>query len=222
MNEVVAEAISVVGAGQDEELIKTFAPQWIWRAIIDMPVMEDNIKVCKIQAKDYMLKKPADMQRFMEIALYDTGGQYIDHVFHTGRSRIYPDTNVYPPALEDENADTCHPVDLSEDQNAFIIGSNGGAVSTAKVRYFAYPLDKDNMPMVRDEEVMMCIHKIRWMASMRENDNQSMIAENERRYKQEADRQRAKRKAAGLSIEKFKTLGAIFNRLIPDFNRSKF
>jgi hypothetical protein len=124
--------------------------------------------------------------------------------------------------LEDENADTCHPVDLSEDQNAFIIGSNGGAVSTAKVRYFAYPLDKDNMPMVRDEEVMMCIHKIRWMASMRENDNQSMIAENERRYKQEADRQRAKRKAAGLSIEKFKTLGAIFNRLIPDFNRSKF
>lgn len=221
LESVVARAISVVGVGIDNELMKNFAREWIWMAVLDLPVSEDNIKVCQIESKNLTMKKPDDMRRFLEIALYDDQDRYIPHVFHAGKKRIYPDTRVFPMSV-DASYECGVPVDLSEDQFAFYIGTNGSNVSYGLVRYFAYPLDKDGMPMIREDDVMTCVYFVRFMASMRRDDNRSAIQQNELLYKQEADRARAKRKSEDLSADKMKTISGIMNRMIPSFNNSNY
>lgn len=222
LNSVVAEAISVVGNGIDDELMKNFARQWIWRAVMDLPVTEDNIKVCEISAKNFTLKKPDDMRKFLELGLYDSSDGYIPHVFHAGKKRIYPDTRIFPTELSSANIAYRPSVDVSEDQYAFYIGSNGPDVSYCKVRYFAYPLDKNGMPLIREDDVMTCVYFVRFMASLRRNENRSEIQQNELLYKAEADRARAKRKSQDLSADKMKTISGVLNRMIPSFNKSSF
>jgi hypothetical protein len=211
INEVVAEAISVVGVTSDDpETLKAFARQWIWRAVQDLPVTEDNIKVCSIDVKNLMMKKPEDMRRFLDIALYDENDCYIPHTFYTGKKRIFPEPT------------DCQPVDLSEDPYAFILGTNGDNVAYGKVRYFAYPIDSDGYPMIREEDVLTCVYYVRLCASMRKNDNRSEIDQNRQMYMREADRARAKRKSMNMSEDKLKTVAKIMNRMIPLFNRSIF
>jgi hypothetical protein len=211
---VVSEALLVIGASGDEA--RLFAQQMVWRAVTDFPVSEDNIKVCRIYQKNLILKKPQDMQQYIEMALYDANGCYIPHVFHAGKKRIYPDTRLYvlDPA--------CIPVDISEDTSSFYLGTNGTDVEYAEVRYFSYPLDSKGMPMIREEDVLTCMYFVRFMWSLRKSDNRSEIQQNELLYKQEADRARARRKMADISNDKAKTIAKVLNRMIPNFNRSRF
>ncbi len=221
LNEVVAEAIAVVGdGGQDAETLKALARQWVWRAIIDLPVTEDNIEVCRIDVKNLVMKKPDGMRRFLDIALYDINGNYVPHRFHSGKKRIFPDTRIFPSNVNDENNPVIVPADLSEDPYGFYLGTNGSTVSYGMVRYYAYPLDRDKMPMIPEEAVQMCVYFVRFSASMKKNTNRSEIQQNELLYKQEADRVRARYKAS--HNDNGKTIGDIFNRMIPDFNRSYF
>lgn len=220
LNEVVNEAIASVGRGSDDETLKALGRQWVWRAIIDLPVTEDNIKVCRIDAKNLVMKKPSDMRRFIEIALYDSTGCYIPHVFHSGKKRIYPDTRIFPSSVNDENNPVIVPADLSEDPYGFYLGTNGSTVAYGMVRYFAYPVDKDGMPLIPEEAVQMCVYFVAFSASRRRNENRSEIQQNELLYKQEADRVRARYKSSHNDNQK--TIGQIFNRMIPDFNRSAF
>lgn len=219
---VVSEAISLVGDGTDKEVLKNFARQWIWRELIDLPVTDDNIKVCDIFAKNLILKKSGDMRKFIEIALYDVNNNYLPHVFYSGKKRIYPDTRIIPAGQNTDNNPVVVPVDLSEDEYGFYIGTNGSAVSYAKVRYYSYPLDKDGLPMIREEDVQTMVYRVRLNASLKKNDNRSEIDQNRQLYVIEADRARAKRKVSDKSTATMKTLGAIMNRMIPDFNRSNF
>jgi hypothetical protein len=220
LNEVVSEAIAVVGAGQDDEVLKALARQWCWRAIIDLPVTEDNMKVCRIDVKNLIMAKPKDMRRFAEIALYDEAGCYIPHIFHSGKKRIYPDARIFPSAVNDENNPVVVPADLSEDPYAFYLGTNGSTVAYGMVRYYAYPVDKDDMPLIPEEAVQMCVYFVRFSASLRKNENRSEIQQNELLYKQEADRVRARYKSSHTDNQK--TIGMLFNRMIPNFSRSEF
>lgn len=221
LDDVVAEALSIVGDDQDKEMLKLLARQWAWRAVLKLPVSDDNIKVCKIEAKNLFLKKPSDMRRYLDMALYDANGGYLHHVYHKGQKRIYPDFTRFPTASNSNNPPQCDPVDLSEDAHAFYIGTNGSDVSYALVRYFAYPLDNRGMPMIREEDVLTCVYFIRLCASQKKNNNRSEIAQNKEFYDQEADIQRARRKSV-ISEDEKRTLTSIMNRMIPDFQKKTF
>lgn len=221
MDEVVALAMTLVGDGQDKEFLKAVSRQWVWEAIKDMPVTEDNMQVCEVKAKNLMIKKPADMRRFTDIALYDCNDHIVPHQFHAGKKRIYPE--VFHMVQDSNDSDRfCFPVDVSEDRYSFIIGSNGPHVDYAKIRYFAWPVDNQGEPMIRQDDQMMCVHFIRWCSAMKRNNNQSEIAQAGQNYKDEADRRRAAYKKNNSSTDKNKTIGALFNRMIPSFNRNPY
>jgi hypothetical protein len=225
LDSVVAEALTVIGASGDDEVARLLARQWAWRACVDMPVTEDSIKVSRVYPKNLLLKKPSDMQKFLEIALYDVNGNFIPHEFHGGKTRIYPNIDsVRTTSTNTDGTTTTHyfPVDLSEDIHNFVLGTNATAVAYADVRYFSYPIDNSGMPLIREDDVLTCVYFIRFMWSLRKNDNRGEIQQNELLYKQEADRARAKRKAADLSQDKAKSIAATMNRMIPNFNRSRF
>lgn len=230
LDSVVSEAISVIGLSGDDELAKNFCRQWVWRCASTFPITDDMIEVSKVDMKNLIIKKPTSAKRVLEIALYDANDCYIPHIHHSGKKRIYPNVEDYSYTVttnegtDDEETTTYYgPVDLSEDDKAFYIGTNGeNSVSYAQIRYFKYPLDTDGMPLIREEDVQTCVYFCRFMWSLRKNENQSEIQQNERMYKQESDIARARRKSADISNETRKRIASDLNRLIPNFNRSRF
>lgn len=221
LDSVVDEAMLVVGKDNENELLKNIARQWVWRAMQDFPVTEDEIKVCRLYPKNLMFKKPDDMRQHLELALFDSAGNFIPSVYHAGKKRIYPDMRVLT-TISDGEVPVYAPVDYSADQFSFILGSNGTSVAYADVRYYAYPIDSKGLPMIDENAVQTLIYYIRFNASMRNNENQSQIQLNREMYQVEADRYRAKKKAATLNNDERKKIAAIRNRMLPNFNRSQF
>ena len=228
LDSVVAEAIATLGLSGDDDLAKNFCRQFIWRFVVDLPITDDSMKVAKVFPKNLILKKPADMRRGLDIALYNSADCLIPHKFHSGKSRIYPNTEEFSYSVttnegtDDEETTTYYlPVDLSEDGQAYYIGTNGTEVAYAQIRYFAYPLDKAGQPMIREEAVEAATLFCRYKWSLRVNQNQSEIANNERMYKMEADRCRARLKSLDMSDEHRKAIAASMNRMMPNFNRSR-
>jgi hypothetical protein len=229
LDSVVSEGLSIIGLSGDDELAKNFARMWAWRAVIDMPITDDTIKVAKVYPKNLILKKPQDMRRALEVALYDASDCLIPHCFSSGKTRIYPNVEQYSYTVTtdagtaDQETTTYYlPVDLSEDAYAYYLGTNAlNTVAYAQIRYFGYPLDKDGFPMIREEAVQACMYYIRLNWSLRKNENQSEIANNRLMYQQESDRCRARLKSLDMSEENRKEIAALMNRMLPNFNRSR-
>ena len=221
LDSVVAEAISILGLSGDDDLAKNFCRQWIWRFVVDLPITDDAIKVTKVYPKNLIIKKPVDMRRGLDVALYDASDCLIPHQFHNGRKRMYPD--VEGSAYTNSEGETVYfNVDLSEDGTAYYLGTNGSDVSYAQIRYFSYPLDSSGQPMIREEAVEAATLCCRYKWSLRKNENQSEISNNRLMYQQESDRCRARLKSLDMSEETRKAIAASMNRLLPNFNRSRF
>ena len=225
---VVSRALTIIGLSGDDEVVKNLAREWVWLAVLDLPITNDALKVTKIYPKNLILRKPSDFRRGVDVALYDASDCLIPHKFHSGRERIYPNVEEYSYSVttgtDDEQTTTYYaPVDLSESKEAYYLGTNAGDnVAYAKVRYFSYPVDSTGFPMIPEEASETCMFYVRWMHSLRKNENQSEIANNERIYKLTADRCRARMKSFEMSEETRKTIASLMNRMLPNFNRSRF
>jgi hypothetical protein len=216
IDEVVAEAKSVISTAdeQDEILMR----QWVWRGLQDVGIAQDEIQVCTIYPKNFLAKKPADCRAILDIALYDSEGCQIKHVFRTGKKRLYPIAANAPAVVSDDEVNPLW-VDVSEDRTNLILGSNATTVASVGIRYFSYPLDVDGLPMIRQDEVMALVYFCRFMWSLRKNDNRSEIEQNRNMWLLESDRARARKKL--INNEQLKTITAVWRSLIPN-TRDKF
>jgi hypothetical protein len=205
IDEVVAESVATLGDVENEEMAKIFARQWIWRGLQDLGVADEDIKVCKILAKNYLIPKPKEMRRFLDIAIYDVEGNELAYTFRSGRKAIH-------------NTETWDGIDLSESDTAIVIGTNGADVSYAWFRYYSYPLSDKGLPMVREDEVEALTLLVRYKWSLRKNDNQSEIAQNRQMWAMEADRARAKKKSY-MSVAQKNAIDRSWMNLLPGNER---
>lgn len=217
LNSVIAEAISITPDTDASDW--SIARQWGMTALSQLGVAEDEIAVCSITAKNLILKKPKDMRQYIEMALYDVNGCWIPHIFRAGKKRIYPDSRIDTSTDEIPRIVS---VDVSEDKNAFYLGTNGTDVSYATVRYYSYPLDDNGFPMIREDEKFAIMCYIRWAKSAKKNENQSEIANNWTQWAWQCDRAMAHKKASGMSNDKAKTIARAWVSLLPNFNYNKF
>jgi len=221
LNAVIAEAISITPDTDAADW--SIARQWAMTALEQLGTSEDEIQACTITAKNLILKKPKDMRHYIEMALYDANGVYVPHTFRAGKKRIYPDTRISPATtISPSDPPYTVSVDVSEDQTAFYLGTNGADVAYAAVRYYAYPLDNNGYPMIRQDEKFAIMCYIRWAKSAKKNENQSEIANNWTQWAWQNDRVVARKKAMSLSNDKAKTISRSWVRLLPNFNYSKF
>lgn len=228
-DEVVSESILTLGLSGDDELAKNFARTWIWRGLQRLGSSDDQIEVSRVDAKNLLIKKPPKMRRFDAIALYDSSDNYIPHVFHSGTSRIYPNVESYSydvvlneGTADQETVTYTLPVDLSENRNAFVIGTNGACVSYALIRYWGVPVDSSGEPLIQECEVEALTLYVRYKWSQRKNENQSEIAVNKQAWAEAADWTIAHKKSVDNHGEKKKQQAALLNRMLPNFNRSRF
>ncbi len=218
LNAIISEALSITPDTDASDW--AIARQWAVTALMQLGTSEEEINVCDITAKNFVLMKPKDMRQYIEMALYDANGCYIPHIFRAGKKRIYPDITSYFYQGTEADRPIYLPVDVSEDTQAFYLGTNATSVAYAKVRYFSYPLDADGMPMIREDEKTAIMWYIRLAKSLKKNDNQSEIALNLQEWKIQCDRAKAMKKK--ISEDKAKTIGRRWLTMLPIFNNSSY
>jgi hypothetical protein len=219
IDEVLAEALSIV---KDKAAHEAVARQWIWTNLMQTGVSEEEIEVCTITPKNLLARKPKNLRKLKELALFDAAGDLIPHTFRSGKTRIYPNTNIATASTgsDGETEYTYTTVDVSEDRYNIVLGTNASDVTTVALRYYSLPLDDNGDPLVREDEKLSCIFYVRWMIGLLEDSNQSKIQLDEIRWKQEVDRARASKKS--ISEEMRDTIGRDWLRMIPSFNPRKF
>lgn len=222
LNSVIAEALSITPDTDASDW--SMARQWAVTAMMQLGTGEEEIVVCRIDAKNLILPKPADLRQYIEMALYDINGHYISHEFHAGKYRIYPDLRIFPTATNLSTGQIVHivPVDVSEDQSNFYLGTNGNQVAYALVRYFAYPIDSNGLPMIREDEKFAIMTYIQWAKASKTGENQSEIAMKWQNWARQHDMARARKKSTDMSNDKHKTIARNWMRIIPDFSQSRF
>ena len=222
IDEVTSEAMSITSNVTDAD--RLIARQWVASALSQMGMSEDEIAVCEITPKNLIAKKPDNCRKLYEIACYDASGNFIPHTFRAGNKRIYPNTDIQTITTNTDGTQTItyNSVDVSEDRFNIILGTNATSVAKIKIRYFAYPVDNEGMPMIREDEKQACVYYIRFCKAMKDDENQSKIQLAESMWLRACDIARAAKKASSLSNDKAKTIARTMNRMIPNFNRSQF
>jgi len=216
---VIAEALSITPDTDAADW--AMAKQWAVTALMQFGTSDDEIKVCTIAQTNLILPKPKDMRSYVEMALYDVRGCLIPHVFHSGKKRIYPDFDWQPSAVNNPDFRNIIPVDVSEDQLNFYLGTNGSNVAYAQVRYYAYPIDANGLPMIREDEKFAIMCYIQWCKASKLGQSASDISMKWQMWTRQHDMARA-RKKSNIPNDLHKTISRNWMRLIPDFNQSRF
>lgn len=224
LDEVTAFAMTVV---KDADLSRrNIWRAWVYQAILDFGCSDNEIKTCVLYPKNGVAKLPEHCRQIIELSLFDDSNppQQLTHQFRPGKTRIFTDVRQLPTASTGSSTlNNFTPVDVSNDEFSIFLGTNGDNVASIIIRYFAYPIDeKTQLPLIREEDLMACVYFIRYMESLRSNDNRSEIEQNQRTYFMEADRARARKKCESMTYDKAKTLWKDMMRLVPINDLSKF
>lgn len=201
--------------------------EWCYECVKDLGMSDDEIRVCTLYPKNGVAKLPDECRQIIELSLFDSADGNLLHQFRPGNTRIFNDARVSPVAsagnTTNTTANSSIPVDVSNDMYNIHLGTNGDNVAKILIRYFAYPVDEvTNLPLIREDDRMACAYFIRFMESLRSNDNRSEIEQNKLLFFQEADRARARKKCESLTYDKAKTLLKDMMRLVPINDLSKY
>jgi len=194
---------------------------WVYQCVLDLGCSDNEIKTEVLYPQDSIAKLPDDCRQILEVSLFDATNTQLNHRFRAGKTRIYSDVRKGTDTTVSEITDLI-PVDVSNDEFHIHLGTNGANVTSIVLRYFAYPVGDDGMPLIREEDMMVCVYFIRFMESLRSNDNRSEIQQNDMMWKTEADRARARKKTESMTPEKAKTLMKDMMRSIPQFNMNLY
>lgn len=117
------------------------------------------------------LLKPKDMYAPISVGLYNSSNQELRYTYRGQGKRVHLsgnnniDASIYAPEFG-------APIDLSEDAYYFYLGSNGTAVSYAKITYLKFPVDELGNMLIPETDVLALAHFVRYMWMMRKNDKQ--------------------------------------------------
>jgi hypothetical protein len=194
-------------------------------ALPDLGISEDDIKVARLLPKNLTVPKPVDFRSLLDISVFDTNDQPLDHKYRSGSKRIYTDTRLVATATNGSSStvNALVPVDISSDTHSFHLGTNGANVGSIVIRYYCYPSDENGIPLIRQEEAMACVFFCKYMWAIRQNNSRSEIEQFRQIWATECDRARARKKMVGITPEMMKTvIKSTWMRSIPSFDFRKF
>jgi hypothetical protein len=216
INEVTAAAQTVLKASDNMD--RNIWKYWAYLAALDLGLSDDEIKVAELTPTNLEAALPEGCRQIIEVSLYDTSDNPLKHKFRTGTDRIYPNDlqNVFTTG-DSEVLERIYPVDVSNDNNYIYLGTNGDLVGKIFIRYFAYPVDADGQPMIREEDVLACVYFIRYMDALRQDDNRSKIQQDQLNWFREADRARARKKMSSMTPDKARSIMNSLMKVVPAF-----
>ena len=215
INEVTALAQTVIKDSDERD--RNVWNNWVYQCLLNLGIGDDEIKVVELLPQDFTALLPNDCRQILDISLFDSSGSQLAHSYRTGKQRIYTDTRLSRAATTGDTINDCVPVDVSNDAYAIHLGTNGDNVYKILLRYFAYPIDENGLPLIREEDQMACVYFIRYMQALRQDDNRSKIQQDQQTYFMEADRARARKKMESMTPEKAKSVMRQMISLLPNY-----
>jgi hypothetical protein len=180
VDEVVAIAQTLLPENFSKD--KAVARQWAYMGLRNVGPTQHWFATCAIKPNDNLtMKKPDDMWKAIDIALYDSSGCELRYSYKGLGRRIH---NI-PSEDTGYSPSTGSPIDLSEDAHAYHLGSNGGCVAFATLKYWQLPIDVDGLPLIPEGLALAVAFFIRWMWAIKTNENQSDRQISEMNYKTE-------------------------------------
>jgi hypothetical protein len=165
LDEVVAEAMSIIpGASSEEQLL---AKQWAYVGLRDLGPSRDYIEVATLYPEDLTMRKPDDLYRTIDMALFNSSNQEIPSKYRGGKLRIHSRRDTRLDNYQVGSDPYFGAVEISEDDYHFFISSNSEDVAYAKLRYFRLPVDKDGKPQIPEDSRLAIMLFIRYMWSLR-------------------------------------------------------
>lgn len=213
VDEVVATAESFIGpvSATDRNLMR----QWAYLGLRNIGASKAWVETCVIYPKELEARKPDDMYKAIDLALYNASNVELYFAFRGTGTRIHS-----PKNLQSRNQQYLPEfgavIDVSEDNFYFHLGSNGSDVAYIKLKYFKLPIDENGLPLIPEDHVLAIAFFIQWIWSKRKGDNRSEIDQNKRDWKIE----RAKVRSANNMPSQLETdeINRKWMSMIPNFN----
>jgi hypothetical protein len=171
INQVVATAMSVLEGADTGD--RTFFKEWIYLGMLEIGPNLVWYKEAALYPTTFTLKKPDGFHSAVDLALFDGSNTEIRYVWRGTGTRIHASDNtllnagVYAPT---QGA----PVDVSEDQYYYHLGSNSGTVNYAILKYWELPFDENGDLLIPETDIMALVLFLRYMWYMRKNDKQGI------------------------------------------------
>jgi hypothetical protein len=174
IDETTASCMAIIKSATDEDRLLFRA--WVAECLNQIGPNVAWRENCELTPKSGSVRKPNNHVGTLELGLYDAAGTELRYNFIAKSSaRIH--TNRFE--IRDNLVDTTITgrVDVSEDAYYFHLGTNGTAVDHVKLSYLAMPTDRDGMPMIPENNLTAYKMFCKWQWAMREDTNQSAIAQ---------------------------------------------
>lgn len=174
LDEITAEAKSILKDATDHD--RLLFRQWAVTALKQLGPTKDNVEIATLYPIDYSMKKPDDCSSAIDIALFTSGDLEIKAKYKSGAQRIHTrtDRNLRDGLYSYSEG---FPVEISEDDYYFNLSTNSNNVAYAILRYYKLPIGDDGLPMIPEVYREAIIQFIRWRWQIRQNENQSAIAQ---------------------------------------------
>lgn len=191
IDEVTAEL--VVGLPNVSPEDRNIFRNWAIRGLKQLGPDRNDVKVAQVTPNtNGLIKKPDDFTHGIDLSLFNSSDQELEYHFNHGGSRIHNDRFSIQ---EENNQDTITGrVDVSEDAYYYQLGNNSSVVAYALIRYFAYPIDAEGIPLVDEQDMEAIIDYCTYRLSRRKGDNRSEIDQNYTIWMASMDRRKAAKK----------------------------
>jgi hypothetical protein len=168
VDQVIATGASIIEAADTVD--RAYFKEWVYLGLLELGPSAAWYDEATLYPVDMALEKPKNMYNAIDLALYNASQQELLFAYRgKGKQRIHVSDNsltnagTYSPELG-------APIDLSEDTYYYHLGTNGGSVSYAILRYWKFPTDENGDLMVPEQDVFTLSLFLKYMFCMRKDD----------------------------------------------------
>lgn len=214
LDEIVANASTIIRDSDNSS--RNIFKQWAYLAERDIGYSKAKEKVTTtpLVVTNLLITKPDDYIEAIDISLFRTDGTEVPARYRPGTARIHIDVERIGK-FANQNM-----VDVSEDRNFFILGSEGDDIAEAIIRYYGLPLDSNGLPLFPDDHVYAVTAFIDYMWSMRMDKSRLVVADKRQEWK--IQMRRASSKDLTPSMLEGKEIAKTFNSMIQRLKTERF
>lgn len=169
IDEVVSSAVLICPGATDEH--RVIFKQWVWESIKQIGPTSHWVKTCKVNAKNRSFKKPDDLSSVLDLGLYNSSDSELAFEWMGEGGQVHADRTTTHATVSQQEVSS--KIFLSEDAYYFHLSSNSPEATYMLIRYLAMPTDESGFPLIPEDNIFAITMFIRWMWSLRKNDNQA-------------------------------------------------
>lgn len=151
VDQVIATAASL-REGADH-IDRAYIKEWIWLGLKEIGPTLAWYNEARLYPTEFALQKPQDYYDAIDLALFTESDSELRYTYRGKGTRIHNSENSLldgAPYAPEMGA----PIDLSEDQYYFHLGSNGSAVNYAILKYWKFPTDENGDMLIPEQFVL--------------------------------------------------------------------